>query len=173
MNSPAQPFRREHHREPPVIGGQEGLPLESDLLAFIARGVDAPRDDAEFDDLALRLFAYQFAHNTPYSVRHAARPHAGHRHPLAGCARPVPIAAFKETMLACEPIDGRAAIQLERHHRPSARASTSTPAWPSTISTRRCNCRAHVLPEGPACRLLVLCPPPDQMPNSSLAHWLA
>ena len=40
--------------------------MQDELLALIGRGIDAPRDDAEFNDLALRLFAYQFGANEPY-----------------------------------------------------------------------------------------------------------
>ena len=40
--------------------------LRAALAGFIDRGVDAPRDDDSFERLSLALFAYQFAHNTPY-----------------------------------------------------------------------------------------------------------
>ena len=40
--------------------------LDKLILDFIARGVDGKSSDAEFNQLALTLFRYQFARNLPY-----------------------------------------------------------------------------------------------------------
>ena len=75
-----------------------GRPLEADLLEFIGRGVDGPKDDAEFNALALRLFGYQFERNGPYRAfceRRGRTPASvGHWREVPA----VPIAGFKEAM---------------------------------------------------------------------------
>jgi len=40
--------------------------LERDITAFIKGGVDQPGTDERFNELALRLFEYQYNENTPY-----------------------------------------------------------------------------------------------------------
>jgi propanol-preferring alcohol dehydrogenase len=148
-------------------------PLETELLAFIGRGVDAPRDDAAFNALALRLFAYQLGANGPYCQYCERRG----RTP-ANVARweeipAVPIAAFKEAVLACEPVEqavacfqssGTTGEKRSRHYHPSLAV------YDLSAST---NWQAHVLPEGRPMRLLVLSPPRQELPNSSLAHYLS
>ena len=148
------------------------VPLEDELLAFVARGIDAPKDDAEFNDLALRLFAYQYANNRPYRLlcerRRKTPSNVAHwRHIPA-----VPIAAFKETLLAAEPIEGAIefnssgttqAERKSRHFHPSLRLYDLN---------AQLNFKAHVLPDRDALRFAVLFPPRTELPNSSLAHWL-
>jgi hypothetical protein len=147
--------------------------IEAEVLAFVSRGVDAPRDDAAFEELSLRLFAYQFANNTPYrqySERKGRTPADVDRWQDVPA---VPIAAFKEAVLACEPTEtavacfqssGTTGTKHSRHYHPSLAIYdlSATSNW-----------QAHVLPEGQPMRLLVLSPPREDLPTSSLAHYLS
>jgi D-arabinose 1-dehydrogenase-like Zn-dependent alcohol dehydrogenase len=149
-----------------------GPPLEADLLAFVGRGVDAPRDDAEFSHLALRLFAYQFAHNHPYRLlceRRGQTPQTvKHWREIPS----VPIAAFKETVLAAEPIDGAAEFNSSGTTRPEHKSRHFHPSLTLYDLNAQLNFKAHVLPDVERMRSVVLFPHRREMPNSSLAHWL-
>ena len=76
--------------------------LDRDLRAFFALGMDAPCDDASFNGLALRVFAFQFealAAYRAYCQRRGALP-ARLRHWSEVPA--VPVQAFKDVRLACD-----------------------------------------------------------------------
>src|SRR5437867_2357717 len=85
------------------IMNKTALDLQQRVLALIARGIDTPTSDAEFDELARAVFAFQFEHNdvyraycmqqqcTPSTVTHWKEIPA------------VPTSAFKEFPIACFP----------------------------------------------------------------------
>ncbi|MBV9598995.1 MAG: zinc-binding dehydrogenase [Chloroflexi bacterium] len=164
--------REASHAPLPAVRSAAALPLEAELLEFVRRGVDAPRDDAKFSVLALRLFAYQFANNrayrllcerrgqTPQTVRHWRE------------IPPVPIAAFKETVLAAEPIDGAAEFNSSGTTQPEHKSRHFHPSLRLYDLNARLNFKAHVLPDVEHMRCAVLFPHRSEMPNSSLAHWL-
>ena len=156
----------------PVTSGT-GRPLEAELLTFVGRGSDAPRNEAEFTDLALRLFAYQFAHNRPYRLfceRRGASP------ATLGSWRDipaVPIGAFKEALLAAEPIAGATEFNSSGTTRPEHKSRHVHPSLTLYDLNARTNFAAHVLPDRERMRLLVVFPPRHELPHSSLAHWLS
>lgn len=166
--------------EPPSPGAQApssewarpGRPLEAELLAFIGRGVDGPRDDGEFNGLALRLFAYQFAQNGPYRAfceRRGQTPATvGHWREVPA----VPIGGFKEALLACEPIEGAREFTSSGTTKPERKSRHVHPSLAVYDFNARLNFQAHVLPDGASLPMLVLFPRPDQLPTSSLAYWL-
>jgi D-arabinose 1-dehydrogenase-like Zn-dependent alcohol dehydrogenase len=161
-----------HAASPIVMAAGGGPPLEAELLEFVERGVDAPRDDAEFSDLALRLFAYQFANNRAYRAlcqRRGRTPHTvGHWRQIPA----VPIAAFKEAVLAAEPIDGAAEFNSSGTTRPEHKSRHFHPSLALYDLNARLNFKAHVLPDVERMQCAVLFPHRNEMPNSSLAHWL-
>lgn len=150
--------------------------LDADLLAFINRGLEAERDDDAFNELALRVFAYQFAHNEPYRKYCLKQGRTPDTVPT-WCAIPaVPIAAFKATTLSCEPLEEAAALfmssgttggpdQRSRHYHPHLTLYDA--------SVRNCFA-GTVIPDCQPGSLLMLSlfPSPEMMPNSSLAYWL-
>ena len=154
---------------PPPINGR---PLEAELLAFVARGVDAPRDDDEFNDLALRLFAYQFANNRSYRLlcerRGRVPANVSHWRDIPA----VPIAAFKETLLAAEPIEGATEFNSSGTTKPKRKSRHFHPSLALYDLNATLNFKAHVLPDREGMRMLVLFPRRNEVPNSSLAHWL-
>jgi len=151
--------------------------LDADVLALINEGLDADPDDERFNALALRVFAYQFAHNQPYQryCLKQGRTPADVRQWRAIPA--VPIAAFKATTLSCAPTDTAAAVFM----------SSGTTAGPErrsrhyhqhldlyNASVRQCFA-GTVVPDQPpgALPMLALFPSPAELPHSSLAYWLA
>ena len=147
--------------------------LERELLALIGRGIDQPLGDETFNDLALRLFAYQFAHNEPYRLfceSQQRRPGmVAHWRDLPA----VPIAAFKSVELACEPVEQAAALFMSSGTtRPEERSRHFHPRLAVYDAATRTNFAAHVLPDGAHLPFMVLNPEPDALPNSSLAYYL-
>jgi D-arabinose 1-dehydrogenase-like Zn-dependent alcohol dehydrogenase len=171
-HEPSLPMSNPHPAPLPEAEGEGVRPLEAELLAFVRRGVDGPRDDAEFNDLALRLFAYQFANNRPYRLlaeRRGRTPATvSHWREIPA----VPIAAFKETLLAAEPIDGAVEFNSSGTTRPEHKSRHFHPDLSLYNLNAQLNFKAHVLPDRDGMRLLVLFPPRHELPNSSLAHWL-
>ncbi|MFN8559347.1 MAG: hypothetical protein U0531_19085 [Dehalococcoidia bacterium] len=135
--------------------------------------VDGPpdRDEARFADLALRVFAYQYAANEPYRRycdRRGVRPGAVRRWQEIPA---VATDAFKETPLTCFPSDDAAVVfvtsgttQQARHGRHYLRSldlyhAALAPAF-----------AAHVLPGGARLPAVVLAFSSARMPQSSLSH---
>ncbi|GAB3647536.1 LuxE/PaaK family acyltransferase [Ramlibacter alkalitolerans] len=141
------------------------------LLAFLAQDGCS---DAEFDALALRLFAQQHAGNaafrrfcqgrgaTPRTVRNWRDIPA------------VPISAFKEATLSCAPADSCERVFMTsgttrgdvkgRHYHPTIAV------WDASF---RRNFARRFMQGTPRLRMAVLFPSEQEMPHSSLAHYLA
>lgn len=140
------------------------------LQAFLAQDGCT---DAEFDALALRLFAEQHAGNAAYrrfcQLRGATpRTVKGWRDIPA-----VPISAFKEVTLSCAPADSAERVFMTsgttrgdvkgRHYHP-------TIAVYDASMTR--NFARRFMQGSERLRMGILFPNEDEMPNSSLAHYL-
>jgi propanol-preferring alcohol dehydrogenase len=148
------------------------FPLEPELLAFVGRGLEAPQNDDAFNDLALRLFAYQFQHNAPYRAFAARRGRTPETVAHWLEIPPVPIGGFKETLLVCEPIEAAREFNSSGTTRPEHKSRHFHPSLTLYDRNATLNFEAHVLPDEARLPMLVLFPPPDQLPNSSLAYWL-
>jgi len=148
-------------------------PLEAELLAFVDHGLDAPSSDDDFNALALRLFAYQFANNRPYRLLCERRRRTPSTVATWRDIPAVPIAAFKETLLAAEPIEGAAEFNSSGTTQPERKSRHFHPSLSLYDLNAVLNFAAHVLPDRARLPLLVLFPPRHELPNSSLAHWLS
>jgi hypothetical protein len=141
------------------------------LLEFLAQDGCT---DAQFDALALRLFAQQHAGNAAFrrfcqSRGVAPRGVKGWRDIPA-----VPITAFKEVTLSCAPADSAERVFMTsgttrgdvkgRHFHP-------TLAVYDASMTR--NFARRFMQGAPRMRMAVLFPSEQELPNSSLAHYLA
>lgn len=154
----------------------EERPFERELLAVIAAGVDGPlaRDDAAFNALALGLFRFQFARNTPYRRYCAYRGRTPERVEHWTEIPPVPIGAFKEATLVTEPPERAVAVFMSSGTtRPEQRSRHYHPDLSVYDASARTNFAAHLLPDDARLPLLILNPPRAALPNSSLAHYLS
>lgn len=148
--------------------------LAAELLAWMAEGIpapDTPPDEARFNDLGLRVFAYQFAANEPYRKyceRRGVRPGAitSWRQIPA-----VPTDAFKEVPLTCFPHTQAAAVFVTSG---TTRQAQRGRHYLRTLDLYHAallpNFAAHVLPDGARLPAVVLFFSPEEMPQSSLAH---
>jgi hypothetical protein len=141
------------------------------LLAFIAQDGCT---DAEFEAMALRLFAHQHANNAAYR-RFCQLRGATPRTVKSWREVPaVPISAFKEVTLSCAPADGAERVFMTsgttrgdvkgRHYHPTIAV------WDASFTgnfARRFMQGTQRMP------MAILFPDEQVMPNSSLAHYLA
>jgi hypothetical protein len=145
--------------------------LVDTLLAFIAQDGCS---DAEFDALALRLFAEQHASNAAYrrfcQLRGATPRSVKDWRDIPA----VPITAFKEVTLSCAPADSAERVFMTsgttrgdvkgRHHHPTLAVYDAS--MTRNFGRRFMQGRAPL-------RMGILFPDESEMPNSSLAHYLA
>lgn len=144
--------------------------LVPELLAFLAQD---GCDDAAFDAMALRLFAHQYEHNEPLRRFCQRRGLTPRRVSSWRDIPAVPINAFKETTLSCEPADacervfmtsGTTRAEVKgRHHHPTIAV------W--DLSMRR-NFAARFMRTAARIPMAILFPPETELGNSSLARYL-
>lgn len=129
---------------------------------------------AEFDALALRLFAYQREYNEPYARYCASLEDAGHPPPRTWFEIPaVPSEAFKEARL-CTFESAQAALSFETSGTTTGRGGRHY------LQTRELYDAAllagfdrFVLTDGARLRYLQLVPDPRERPQSSLGYMMA
>ena len=147
--------------------------LAADLTSRMADGADAITD-IDFNNLALRVFGYQFEHNDVYRAfcqRRLATPDDV----VDWTEIPaVPTTAFKQLTL----ISGQA-VPSEAVFRTSGTTQSRRTRGTHHVRDLRLyhaavsgNYRAHLLPEGQPIRTLSLIPSPDDQPESSLSHMV-
>lgn len=142
-----------------------------DLLAFIARD-DA--GEAEFDALALRLFAHQFQHNPALQKFCQQRGRTPRTVKRWQDIPAVPINGFKDLTLSCVPT-GQCARVFQTSG--TTRGDVKGRHWHPDLAvydlsmTR--NFRQRFMAGRDRMRMGVLFPDEQLMPNSSLAHYLA
>ena len=145
--------------------------LVETLLAFLDQDGCS---EAGFDAIALRLFAWQHTHNEAYR-RFCQRRGATPRTVKAWREIPaVPISAFKEVTLSCAPADQAQRVFMTsgttrgevkgRHYHPTIAV------WDASF---RGNFARRFMQGTPRLRMAILFPDEREMPNSSLAHYLA
>ena len=135
-------------------------------------GQGIPPGEAEFDALALELFALQFDQNAPYRRFCQARQALPGRVPHWSAIPAVPAAAFKEGDLSCLPDGERCTVfhssgtigqQPSRHFHNAASLAVYEA---SLLRWFNAHCQ---MPPGER-ELAILTPPPARVPHSSLSH---
>ncbi len=146
--------------------------LDEEILQFIECG---GQDDEAFNDLALKIFAYQFERNEAYRNFCLKRKRTPETVSHWTEIPPVPTQAFKVLDLVCEPKEQAEAVFLSsgttqgegkrsKHFIFNLRLyDTSVLKW----------FEPHLLPERRKMPISVLFPPPEELPTSSLGHMLA
>ncbi len=151
-----------------------GDDLRSDVLRLMGRGVGAAPDEETFNRLAVAAFRRQFAANEPYR-RYCERRDATPQTVEHWSSIPaVPTAAFKSAALVCG--DAAGAEIVFRTSGTSQGADRRGAHYVRDLSLYRTsalpNFKAHLLPDGVHLRMLILAPPPQLAPDSSLSWML-
>lgn len=150
-------------------------PIESELLAFIARpALSAAASETEFGRLALALFARQFQLNQPFQRFCQQRGKTPRTVKRWQDIPAVPISAFKDLTLSCEPVSACERVFMTsgttrgdvkgRHHHPHLRVYDAS---------MLAHFRQRFMPGLERMAMGVVFPDEATMPNSSLAHYLA
>jgi len=129
--------------------------------------------EEDFNALALELFAYQYERNRSYRRYCSRRGAEPGRLTRWSEIPPVPIDAFKELTLSCEPPGEAAAVFMTSGSTdPARRGRNYHPHLRLYDASLRHNFARHFLPDRERLRLLVLNARPEELPNSSLAYFL-
>lgn len=136
------------------------------------RGTDDGDDAAEFNRLALELFAFQYERNAPYRRFCRSRRAAPGRLSDWTQIPPVPLSAFKASTLACEPPNQAEAVFMTSGSTdPSQRGRNYHPHLRLYDASMRVNFAHHFMPDRDRMRILVLNQPPREEPHSSIAYF--
>ncbi|MCL6637822.1 MAG: CoF synthetase [Alicyclobacillus sp.] len=155
----------------------ESAAIVEHVLQFIQQYAYATnRDEAlerPFNDLALRLFAFQYHWNPVYRRYCQARRRTPHTVQHWQDIPPMPIQAFKELTLSCEPPEqAEAVFMTSGTTRPEQRGRNVHPVLTVWDASMLAGFRLFVLPSGPPPTILALSPGADDLPHSSLARYV-
>jgi hypothetical protein len=134
------------------------------------------KDDSteeEFNDVALKLFAFQYEHNQVFRrycrKRRVSPVSVGHYTAIPA----VPITAFKETTLSCCSVDeAQAVFMTSGTTNPEQRGKNFHRDLEVYDRSMKRHFRDYILPDREQINMAVLFPPEKEMPHSSLAHYL-
>lgn len=149
------------------------------LLAFIAADEErcdtksAASEDA-FDDVALRLFTYQFENNRPFRRFCIQRGRTPRTARSWRDIPAVPINAFKElTLSCCAPEDAARVFMTSGTTLGGVRGKSYHPTLAVYDASMIRAFKQYFMPDRDRIDMSILFPGEDVMPNSSLAHYLA
>ncbi len=144
--------------------------LDRKVLAWLGEGVDAPRDDARFETLALELFAHQYAHNPAYQRLCRAfrvRPEDVARWQDIPA---VPTGAFKQARLAAFPEAQEVRIFRTSGTTTAARGQLHLDTLELYQASLLATFAAYICPDRKRIRFVVLAPSAANAPDSSLSY---
>jgi acyl-protein synthetase LuxE len=146
--------------------------LAEELESLFRTSLDDGLDDADFDDVAVRVFRFQFEQNGTYG-----------RFCRRRGVTPASVASWREVpsvpteAFRALPIVTGAAQEAERTFRTSGTTGGSEAAGAHYVRSLKLyrastlpNFRRHLLPDVCSIRMVALLPSPDQAPESSLSH---
>ena len=150
------------------------------VIEEVLAHIDAP-NPGEFDELARRVFTWQFEQNEPYRRFCELRGVRPEDVRSWRDAPSVPVLAFKRSTLVARPLDGdeaREGLVFRTSGTTEGRALRGIHYVPDPEVYRRAALRHFeemVLPDGARPRLLVLAPSHEEEPEASLSrmiHWI-
>ncbi len=152
--------------------------LDAALLAWMGeeRWASPERDEQRFTELALDLFAFQFAHSEPYRRFCEARGATPASVPGWREIPPVPTGAFKELALRCFPSECEVATFRTSGTSGSRRGELHLDTLALYEASLLSTMRRYVFPDlgpGERMRILVLAPPASEARDSSLSHMFS
>jgi hypothetical protein len=152
----------------------DGIALRKALAGVLSSPIDQPLDDATFNVLALRTFAYQYHRNAPYAAFCSRRERTPDTIEHWTEIPAVPTSAFKEVKL----VTGDAA-EAEAVFRTSGTTHGDEKRGTHYIPDLRLyhfslipNFAGCLLPDGAELRIISLIPSSAELPDSSLSHMV-
>ena len=146
--------------------------LRDDLIAVMEAGIGSPLSDADFDDLARRVFEHQCARNPGFARFSEARGDQAGSWSSWRDLPPVPARAFREPGLVSR---GPAEAVFRTSGTTgggSERGEHRVPDLSLYHASLLPNFEAHLLPDGARLPMISLIPSPAEVPDSSLSHMI-
>ena len=141
------------------------------VLSFMR---EEDRSETDFDELALMLFAYQFEHNECFRRFCLKTGKSTRTVKTWRDIPPVPITAFKTLTLSCgDPETAERVFVTSGTTRDGVRGKCYHPTLAVYDSSMAAHFRQCFMRDRKAIRMGILFPTEEEMPNSSLAHYLA
>jgi hypothetical protein len=144
--------------------------LDRRVLALISRGVDADCPDAEFEALALALFAHQYAEGDAYRRLCDSQGRNPRNVTRWQDIPAVPTGAFKEARIAAFPPDRCVRVFRSSGSTTARRGELHLDTLALYEASLLASFAAHILPDGARLPFLVLAPSAADAPDSSLSY---
>lgn len=130
-------------------------------------------NEEDFNVLALRLYAYQYQHNLPYRTFCIQKGKTPRMVKSWKDIPSVPINAFKEVTLSCTDPEKAAAVFMTSGTTKGVRGKHFHPTLQVYDLSMTKNFQNRFMKETKQIRMGILFPSETELPNSSLAHYLA
>lgn len=144
--------------------------LIEDILQFMQEN---PSTEDAFNELALRLFSYQYQYNLPYRTFCMQKGKTPRMVKTWRDIPAVPINAFKEVTLSCTDYEKAEAVFMTSGTTKRVRGKHYHPTLHIYDQSMILNFKQRFMRDTEKIRMGVLFPTESGMPNSSLAHYLA
>ena len=146
--------------------------LQERILALIAREVKEATSEAEFGQLALEVFAFQYERCAVYRAYCDRRKQTPQSVKSWKQIPATPTSAFKDFALTCFPVEQAVA----EFHTSGTTRELSGKHFLATLelyeAAIRPNFAAHLLPDFARLPMMVLMPASEEAPHSSLSHMM-
>lgn len=160
----------EHEKKKVFVVRMDVQSIQEEIQQFIIKDNST---EEEFNSLALKLFAFQYEQNQAFRrycrKRRVSPVSLSHYSEIP----PVPIAAFKETILSCCPVEeAQAVFMTSGTTNPEQRGKNFHKDLLVYDASMKRHFKDCMIPDHEKIKMAVLFPPEEEMPNSSLAHYL-
>lgn len=150
--------------------------LDAKVAAFIARGWEQETNEAEFNALALEIFAYQFKANDYY--RNLCEQFGKYPDQISHWSQilAVPTQAFKESVVASIPVEkSELALLTSGSSDPNLRGKIyrDRSSLANIIQANALLTKKYCFPDRDKMTMAMLIPPPEQAPGMAMAFGLA
>ncbi|MGP3562375.1 MULTISPECIES: LuxE/PaaK family acyltransferase [Geobacillus] len=140
------------------------------LLSFINKETSS---EDEFNEYALQLFAYQYENNLPYRTYCRQKGKTARTVKTWRDIPAVPINAFKELTLSCTPPEQAERVFMTSGTTKGVRGKHYHPTLKVYDQSMIVNFQKRFMKGRDKIKMGILFPAEEDMPNSSLAHYLA
>ncbi|UQS87442.1 acyl-CoA synthetase [Nicoliella spurrieriana] len=150
--------------------------IKNDVLTFIQQhpAIGTPNDDQDFNQLALKIFKYQFEHNLPFKsyAKHQRKTpllvHDWTQIPL------MPIRGYKYLSLSATPITPDEPVFMSSGTTdPTHRSRNYHPTFETWDASMKGPFKQFVMPDRDRMRIIGLFPGADVNPHSSLSRYVS
>ncbi len=146
--------------------------MQHDIVHYIATSPETA-SEKEFNALALRLFEYQYTHNTPYRQFCRSKKidpaNVGTWHQIPA----LPVLAFKWAEINCRPKQVPARLFYSSGTTQQEKSKHAVFDLVTARAAILAHFKRHLLPDCDQIRMMILMPPPEEAPHASLSYMMS